>query len=110
MGVGVLGSGADSGDGGGISWSAGSGEKSTRSSRVNTGGGGGLSNVLKFSRRRAETAAAWPGVAKREARWDEIGDARSRKKRDCRSEPLELGVLLDVEFIFREKMGDPSQG
>lgn len=60
---------------------AASGEKSTaaaRSSRVKSGGGGGV------------VAAVGPAAeeAKREAaRWDGIGEARSRKNGDCRAPP-----------------------
>lgn len=79
---------------------AGSGEKSTRSSRVKTGGGGGSSEVLKFPRHRAEPPAVWPETANREDLWAETGDARSRKKRDRRSGGLELGVRWIVELIF----------
>lgn len=53
-----------------------SGEKSARSSKVKTGGGGG-SNPPKFSLHSADTAAAWPGVTNF-PRWAEIGDAKSR--------------------------------
>lgn len=94
----------DAGEGGGSSARAGSGEKSARSSRVKTGGGGG-SEEEKFSRQRAETAAAWPGVAKRPPRWwEEIGEARSRKKGDSRA-GFELrgngeALISDAPFLL----------
>jgi hypothetical protein len=57
----------------------GSGEKSAaakRSSSVKRGGGGGV----------AEGVALAPDGAKREPpRWDGMGEARSRKKGDCRA-------------------------
>lgn len=72
-----------------------SGEKSTRSSKVNMGGGGG-SVPPKFSLQRAETAAAWPGVANLPL-WEEIGEARSWKKIDL---PLLLDDLWTELFIL----------
>lgn len=99
---------------------AGSGEKSKRSPRVKAGGGGG-STEARLSRQRAETAAAWAGVANRPAaalRRAETGVARSRKKGDCPSlSALELfataGIIVsrlsrrprgrDIERVFKLK-------
>lgn len=60
-----------------------SGEKSDRSSNVKAGGGG-RSEVAKFSRHKAETAAAWPGVVNLPdpVRRLVTGVARSLKKSD----------------------------
>lgn len=90
--AGVLGFELRSGEPTGYSWIPDSGEKSDRSSSVNIGGGG-RSEVAKFSRHRAETAAAWPGVVNLPdpLRRFVTGVAKSLKNNDCL--PLDLGVL-----------------
>lgn len=75
-----------------------SGEKSTRSSNVNIGGGGG-SVPPKFSLHRAETAAAWPGFTNLPL-WEDTGVAKSWKNIDF---PVLLeGLWIDV-LIFSWK-------
>lgn len=68
---------------------------------MNTGGGG-RSEVAKFSRHRAETAAAWPGVVNLPLPDTplrlETGEAKSWKNRDCLLPDLE--VLCTVVLIF----------